>query len=48
MEPQFLNPDSKLLRIFIGENDKADHRPLYEALLFAVKKQGLAGATVLL
>lgn len=46
MEPQ-LNPDSKLLRIFIGENDKVEHRPLYEALLFAAKKQGLAGATVL-
>lgn len=41
-----LNPDSKLLRIFIGENDKVAHRPLYEALLFAAKKQGLAGATV--
>lgn len=41
-----LNPDSKLLRIFIGENDKVEHRPLYEALLFAAKKQGLAGATV--
>lgn len=42
-----LNPDSKLLRIFIGENDKVDHRPLYEVLLFAAKKQGLAGSTVL-
>ena len=42
-----LNPDSKLLRIFIGENDKVDHRPLYEALLFAAKKQGLAGCTIL-
>lgn len=42
-----LNADSKLLRIFIGENDKLDHRPLYEALLFAAKKQGLAGATVM-
>lgn len=46
MEP-ILNPDSKLLRIFIGENDKVDRRPLYEALLFAAKKQDLAGATVL-
>lgn len=46
MEPQ-LSPDSKLLRIFIGENDKVDHRPLYEAMLFAARKQGLAGATVL-
>lgn len=46
MEPT-LNADSKLLRIFIGENDKVEHRPLYEALLFAAKKQGLAGATVM-
>lgn len=46
MEPH-LNPDSKLLRIFIGENDKEGHRPLYEALLFSAKAQGLAGATVL-
>lgn len=42
-----LSPDSKLLRIFIGENDKADHRSLYEAIIFAAKKQGLAGATAL-
>ncbi len=46
MEPH-LNPDSKLLRIFIGENDKENHRPLYEALIYAARKQGLAGATVL-
>lgn len=42
-----LPSDAKLLRIFIGENDKVDHRPLYEALLFAAKKQGLGGATVM-
>jgi PII-like signaling protein len=46
MEPE-LNPDARLLRIFIGESDKVDHRPLYEALLFAAKKQHLAGVTVL-
>jgi len=46
MEPQ-LSADSQLLRIFIGENDKVDHRPLYEALLVAAKREGLAGATVL-
>lgn len=46
MEPQ-LSADSQLLRIFIGENDKLDHRPLYEALLFAAKQEALAGATVL-
>jgi PII-like signaling protein len=42
-----LNGDSKLLRIFIGEIDKLDHRPLYNAILFASRKHGLAGCTVL-
>jgi uncharacterized protein len=42
-----LNADSKLLRIFIGDHDKVGHQPLYEAILFAAKKQGLAGCTVL-
>src|SRR5262245_34446375 len=39
--------DSKLLRIFIGEMDKYHGTPLYEALVFAAKKEGIAGATVL-
>ncbi len=42
-----LNQDSKLLRIFIGELDKAGHQPLYEAILFAARNQGMAGCTVL-
>lgn len=42
-----LNGESKLLRIFIGENDKLGHQPLYEAILFAAREQGLAGCTVL-
>ncbi len=42
-----LNADSKLLRIFIGDNDKVGHQPLYEAILFAAKQEGLAGCTVL-
>ncbi|QOR75684.1 MAG: DUF190 domain-containing protein [Thermoflavifilum sp.] len=42
-----LNGDSKLLRIFIGEIDKLGHQPLYEAILFAARKQGMAGCTVL-
>lgn len=41
-----LEKDSKLLRIFIGEMDKIRHQPLYEALVYAAKKHGLAGATV--
>jgi PII-like signaling protein len=42
-----LNGQSKLLRIFIGEIDKIDHTVLYEAIVLAAKKQGIAGATVL-
>lgn len=41
------NPNAKLLRIFIGENDKAGQQPLYETIVFEAKKQGLFGATVL-
>jgi PII-like signaling protein len=41
-----LDRDSKLLRIFIGELDKSHGKPLYEALVFAAKKEGMAGATV--
>ena len=40
------NPNAKLLRIFIGESDKAGSQPLYEAIVFEAKKQGLSGATV--
>src|SRR5438034_5927292 len=42
-----LERDSKLLRIFIGELDKSDGKPLYEALVLSAKKEGIAGATVL-
>ena len=40
------NPNAKLLRIFIGESDKLGRQPLYEAIVFEAKKQGLSGATV--
>jgi len=39
--------NAKLLRIFIGELDKIDHQPLYEAIVFKAKEAGLGGATVL-
>jgi PII-like signaling protein len=39
--------DAVLLRIFIGENDKAGRMPLYEAIVLAAREQGIAGATVL-
>jgi len=41
------NPHAKLLRIFIGESDKLGQQPLYEAIVFEAKKQGLSGATVI-
>ncbi|MEP6513166.1 MAG: DUF190 domain-containing protein [Parafilimonas sp.] len=40
------NPNAKLLRIFIGENDKSGQQPLYETIVFEAKKQQLSGATV--
>ena len=39
--------DALLLRIFLGESDRADGRPLYEALVLKAREMGLAGATVL-
>jgi len=42
-----LSRDAVLLRIFIGQDDKAGHRPLYEAIVLKAREMGLAGATVL-
>jgi len=42
-----LPKDGKLLRIFIGENDKFEGRPLYEWIVHKARERGLAGATVL-
>ena len=39
--------EAKLLRIFISSTDKFKHKPLYEVVVFAAKRYGLAGATVL-
>lgn len=39
--------DAVLLRIFIGESDKWQHRPLYEAIVLKAREMHLAGATVL-
>ncbi|RWE60704.1 DUF190 domain-containing protein [Mesorhizobium sp.] len=38
---------AQLLRIFIGENDRADGRPLYEAIVLKAREMQIAGATVL-
>lgn len=39
--------DAFLLRIFIGESDKWQHKPLYEAIVLKAREMHLAGATVL-
>lgn len=36
-----------LMRIFIGEGDRYEHKPLYEALVELLRNGGFAGATVL-
>lgn len=38
---------ASLLRVFIGEADEYDGRPLYEAIVLKAREMGLAGATVL-
>ena len=35
------------LRIFIGESDRWEHKPLYEAIVLKTRELHLAGATVL-
>lgn len=39
--------DAVLLRIFLGEDDKFEGRPLYEAIVLKAREMHLAGATVL-
>ena len=39
--------EAVLLRIFIGEDDRADGRPLHEAIVLKAREMHLAGATVL-
>lgn len=39
--------EQMLMRIFIGESDKWERRPLWSALLELFRTKGLAGATVL-
>ncbi len=42
-----LPEDAELLRVFIGESDRYDGKPLYEAIVEEARRRGLAGATVL-
>ncbi|HCV42297.1 MAG TPA: hypothetical protein DGH68_02345 [Bacteroidetes bacterium] len=42
-----LEGEGKLLRIFLGEADRLDGKPLYEVIVVKAREHGLAGATVL-
>ncbi len=39
--------EAVLLRIFIGESDRWEHQPLYEAVVLKARAAHLAGATAL-
>jgi len=41
-----LSSEAQLLRIFIGEADRWEGKPLYEAIVHLVRQKGVAGATV--
>ena len=42
-----LPSEAYLLRVFVGESDKRDGKPLYEAIVEKARSRGLAGATVI-
>jgi uncharacterized protein len=39
--------EGQLLRIFIGESDRWQGKPLYEAIILRAREMGIAGATML-
>jgi PII-like signaling protein len=42
-----LSGEGTLLRIFIGESDKVNHKALFEVIVLAAREQSIAGTTVL-
>src|SRR3990170_1160105 len=42
-----LPSEAELLRVFIGESDRHEGRPLYQVIVEVARKRGMAGATVL-
>jgi len=42
-----LEGEGRLLRIFIGESDTWQGRPLYQAIVRRLRAEGIAGATVI-
>lgn len=47
MQHEKFEGERTLMRIHIGERDKWDGRPLYEALLEMFRREGFSGATVM-
>lgn len=39
--------EGQLLRVFIGESDRWQGKPLYEAIILKAREMGIAGATML-
>jgi len=37
---------ANILKVYIGESDRVNGRPLYEEIVFEARKAGMAGATV--
>lgn len=42
-----LDEEQTLMRIFVGESDRWQHRPLHEVLVELFRREGFSGATVL-
>src|SRR5436309_700064 len=42
-----LPKDAMLLRIFLGQDERHEHQPLYEAIVMKAREHHFAGATVL-
>src|SRR3546814_2106326 len=42
-----LDENARLLRIYLGESDRDDGKPLYESLILKAREMHLAGATAL-
>lgn len=47
MTERSLDGDNILLRVYIDETDKFDHKPLFEAITLRCKELGMAGCTVI-
>ena len=45
--PMQIPKQATLLRIFVGEDDRHGHQPLYQAIVLKAREMHLAGATVL-